>query len=344
MRILICSPEYNDATGNWVTATRYRHGLEKFGHRVTLCYLPPDFSVLEQVIADVQPEVLLLVHAYRTGKQWLQVRERWPVPTVVMLSGTDVNEGLLDVEQSLVIKQVLDQADAVVAQNQLLIDQFKLSHSELSAQLYFVPPSIELGTDSYQLRKLHGIAEHAVLFLCPAGLRPVKGLVELLELFDQLSVDSGKWQLAFCGPILDEDYAQRFLAAVTVRAWVHYLGVIAPKAMAAVLRQADVILNNSYSEGLPNSLLEAASLGKPILARDIVGNRPIVEHGVNGLLYQDNSSFVTAAQSLITDAALRTRLAQSRAERYHPDQEAKALNAVFTQVALSIKSITKVGS
>jgi glycosyltransferase involved in cell wall biosynthesis len=40
----------------------------------------------------------------------------------------------------------------------------------------------------------------------------------------------------------------------------------------------------SYREGLPRALLEAASMGRPIIASDVTGCREIVEHSVNGYL------------------------------------------------------------
>lgn len=51
------------------------------------------------------------------------------------------------------------------------------------------------------------------------------------------------------------------------------------------LEQADcVVLPSYYREGTPRSLLEAASMGKPIIAADAAGTREPVSDGVNGFL------------------------------------------------------------
>lgn len=96
--------------------------------------------------------------------------------------------------------------------------------------------------------------------------------------------------------------------------------------MGQILRQSDVVLNNSVSEGMPNALIEAAALGCPILAHDIPGNRPVVEHGVNGFLYSDAAEFKASASRLLDDADLRRALSRPETERYAPEQEALALH------------------
>ena len=50
-----------------------------------------------------------------------------------------------------------------------------------------------------------------------------------------------------------------------------------------------VCLPTSYGEGLPKSLLEAASCGRPIITYDVPGCREIVKDGYNGYLVQPKS-------------------------------------------------------
>lgn len=50
------------------------------------------------------------------------------------------------------------------------------------------------------------------------------------------------------------------------------------------IRSSDVVVLPSYREGVPRSLLEAASMGKPLIATDVPGCREVVAHQKNGLL------------------------------------------------------------
>jgi glycosyltransferase involved in cell wall biosynthesis len=67
-----------------------------------------------------------------------------------------------------------------------------------------------------------------------------------------------------------------------------------------------VVLPSYYREGVPRSLLEAASMGKPVITTDSVGCRDTVEDGVTGWLVPPRNSCALGAQMLslydLTDA------------------------------------------
>jgi glycosyltransferase involved in cell wall biosynthesis len=51
-----------------------------------------------------------------------------------------------------------------------------------------------------------------------------------------------------------------------------------------VLGDSDVVVLPSYREGTPKTLIEAASMAKPLIATDVPGCREVVKHDVNGFL------------------------------------------------------------
>jgi glycosyltransferase involved in cell wall biosynthesis len=80
--------------------------------------------------------------------------------------------------------------------------------------------------------------------------------------------------------------------------------------MPDVLNQAAVVCLPSYREGLPKSLLEAASCARPIVAFDVPGCREVAVDGVNGFLvpFNDVGALATALEKLLGDADLRHRM------------------------------------
>jgi glycosyltransferase involved in cell wall biosynthesis len=67
----------------------------------------------------------------------------------------------------------------------------------------------------------------------------------------------------------------------------------------------------SYREGLPRGLIEAAAVGRAIVATDVPGCREIVRDGDNGLLVpaRDGAATAAAVERLLDDDVLRRRMA-----------------------------------
>jgi glycosyltransferase involved in cell wall biosynthesis len=63
---------------------------------------------------------------------------------------------------------------------------------------------------------------------------------------------------------------------------IEYLG--SADDVRPYIAEADCIVLPSYREGTPRTLLEAAAMGKPLIATDVPGCREVVEHGHNGFL------------------------------------------------------------
>ena len=260
---------------------------------------------------------------------WRQVPAAATVPYAVSLTGTDLHEDLATGERGPLIHAVLQAAGAIVTQNALTAATLRRDFAPWATKLHLVPPAVTLGSAPFPLRERLALPADGTVFLHPAGIRPVKCNLELLLLFDPLASAQPACSVVFCGPPLDPAYAARFQAALADRPWARYLGVVPPEAMAAVLRAADVVLNHSQSEGLPNALLEAAVLGRPILARDIPGNAAVVHSGENGLLYRSDDEFLRHARALLSDPALRERLSTPAPGQYRREDEARALEALL---------------
>lgn len=81
-------------------------------------------------------------------------------------------------------------------------------------------------------------------------------------------------------------------------------------------------------------VLEAASLGKPVIASDVLGVRDYVTNNVNGMLVPPGNpeALLAAIQTLITDDATCRRLANAGLERVQKDHTF----AVFSAACLGI--------
>jgi glycosyltransferase involved in cell wall biosynthesis len=329
VRILIVTPEQPRTTGNWISARRQQKGLQTLGHDVHIVEAGESVQQLEEVIEEYAPDVVNLLHAFRSGKQWLACKQAQHIPMAVTLTGTDVNHGLAHSKQSPTILTILNQAQAVITINALTAVALQRNYPDLALRLHHVAPAIDPGHEPYSLRQRLEMPQDCVLFLHPASIRPVKANLELLEMFLPVACAEQSCRLVFCGPVLDAGYGHRFFNAINLRPWAHYAGEIPAGAMPAAMQDADIIINNSVSEGFSNTLYEAACLGTPILAKDIPGNVVAFESGRQGLLYDTPQRFVEQALTMARDPELRRRLSQPQHAPRSPQEEARQLEKIF---------------
>ena len=87
--------------------------------------------------------------------------------------------------------------------------------------------------------------------------------------------------------------------------------------MPRVYAQCHIVCLPSYREGLPKSLLEAASCARPVVTTDVPGCREVVRDGDNGLLVEarNATALADALARLLADPELRLRMGQRGRER-----------------------------
>lgn len=80
--------------------------------------------------------------------------------------------------------------------------------------------------------------------------------------------------------------------------------------MVPVYTESDIVVLPSYREGMPKTLLEACSVGRPIVTTNAIGCRECVDEGINGFKVQIKSSeeLANAIEKLIIDDQLRLKM------------------------------------
>ncbi|MGA8027355.1 MAG: glycosyltransferase [Bryobacteraceae bacterium] len=99
------------------------------------------------------------------------------------------------------------------------------------------------------------------------------------------------------GSLEEEIRAQVRDSGLTGR--VRFLGV--RRDIPEVMNAADGFVLSSYLEGLPMVLLQASSVGMPIVATDVGGNSEVVMNGVNGFIVppQDDEALASGMEKVL---------------------------------------------
>jgi len=174
-------------------------------------------------------------------------------------------------------------------------------------------------------------------------LTPVKGVDVLLKAW-RLLPDRGGLALTLVGEGEQRQDLEAYVAREGLAGEVTFAGW--QSDIPAALRCADLYVQPSLNEGLPNSVLEAMAAGLPVVATRISGNEDLVTEGVNGYLCTAGDPAELAAamsRALANRHALGAMGERSRLRieaRYGAEQVLSRLEAVYRGDADSVVAAT----
>ena len=142
-----------------------------------------------------------------------------------------------------------------------------------------------------------------------------KGINELCEAFDKLSLENVSVRLMLVGPREDrlDPVSERSLEIMTSNPAVTYVGEKFGDDLLAYYAAADCFVFPSYREGFPNTVLEAGAMGLPSIVTDINGSREIIVENENGYIIppQDEEPLLAAMRRMMNDNRRRSYMASN---------------------------------
>jgi glycosyltransferase involved in cell wall biosynthesis len=117
---------------------------------------------------------------------------------------------------------------------------------------------------------------------------------------------------------------------------VQFVGRLDRDAMAALYRSADIMLNPSLADNMPNSVLEALASGVPVVTTNVGGVPYIVQEGVTALLVPpaDPQAMASACLKILQSDDLWRHLSAAglaEVQRYTWERVAPLLAATYRQ-------------
>jgi len=132
------------------------------------------------------------------------------------------------------------------------------------------------------VRRAFGWPPEARVLLAAGRLSPEKGHRHLIAAGARLAEQDLPWRLAIFGAGRQAEALRKQIARAGLDERVILAGFRRP--ILPWIAGADVVVNPSLSEGFPNVLLEALSVGRPVVATDVGGVAELITAGESGWL------------------------------------------------------------
>lgn len=237
------------------------------------------------------------------------------VSTVTGLGYSFLKSGFLQKLTIFLYKVSLKKNNVVVFQNQDDLDLF-VSKNIISHDKAILIEGSGIDTEKFIPRENTNESRsnrNFIFLLCGRMLKD-KGIVEFVEASQIVKQQFPSTRFQLLGPV--DVLNPACISESELNSWykekrIEYLGERSD--VISVLEDADCVVLPSYREGLPKSLLEAMSCGKPVIATDIPGCRSVVLDNKNGFLVPVKNPHILAEkmiEMINLDFATRTKMGQ----------------------------------
>ncbi len=167
---------------------------------------------------------------------------------------------------------------------------------------HFVPAE-----NKNRLREQLGWPTEGIVAIYVGGLVETKGIRELAAAAEPLLDKHERFHLVCVGDGPARDTLMGLQARLRREGAVMLPGRVAPEEVPRFLQAADFLVLPSYSEGMPQAVLEAMNCGLPIVATRVGGVPEAVIDGETGLLVEPKNieQLRNAMERMIVDEAFR---------------------------------------
>jgi glycosyltransferase involved in cell wall biosynthesis len=163
-------------------------------------------------------------------------------------------------------------------------------------------------SDSLPLRASLDLPMDSFVMLLPSGIRGVKDPAWLIDAVKTWHTDNPHVYMVIVGPVLDESLFLSLAPSLQVcgstskgvkpSSAVLYHAPVIPARLHRWMKECNIVLNTSKSEGQSCAIMEAMALGCVVIARQNEGNASLLHDGRTGRLVNTPDEAIAVAQDV----------------------------------------------
>lgn len=159
------------------------------------------------------------------------------------------------------------------------------------------------------------------IMLSVGRLVPWKGFSMLIDAVADMAPEAPELCLLIAGSGPEEERLRQKIRKQGADARARLLGAVPHEILMSYFAASDLFVLNSGYEGMPHTLLEAMSVGVPVIATRVGGNPELIRDGTDGILieYDNMRELKDAIRILVRDPAARSVMggrARARAREF----------------------------
>ena len=270
-------------------------------------------STVLAVVKANQPDIVIAYWAHPDGYAGLRLARQIGRPCAVVIGGSDVLLLCKNSARRRCILNVLNAVDWVVVVSHDLKDKVE--------QLGVDPDKVHVGWrgvnaeqfcpgDRCEARQRLGLPQNQSLVLWVGGMTPVKNVDTLLAAAAILKARGTDFRLLLVGRGRLENSLRRTCRRLGLQEHVRFVGPVLHDDLPVWYRAANLTVLPSWSEGIPNVLLESMAARVPFVASQVGGIPEIATEGIDCL--------VPPGDPVAFANAIAQQLAQGAATADHP--------------------------
>jgi len=222
----------------------------------------------------------------------------------------------LRLERRIVNKILLKATDKIVAVSESIRKDIIKYDGIDSSKILVIPNGID--TERFNpegnfadIRKGFSIKESDIVLGFVGRVVPTKGLEYLIDALPFLKKEFKNIKLLITGEGSTMERLKKKAKENNVHDSIIFTGK--RRDIPDILSCTDIFVMPSVAEGLPNALLEAMAMGKPIVATEVGGIPEVIKNGHSGLLVppRNPEALATAIKDLISNEQLAAKMGQA---------------------------------
>jgi len=194
-------------------------------------------------------------------------------------------------------------SDRIIMYSERLVDEHGLQkyRNKISiAKKHFID------FDKFKAKRKFDDRDNLVGYI--GALSRVKGIPNLLEAIPRVLAEKSDVKFVIGGDGELKGEVEKYLAEENLNSKAGYVGWIPHDELPDCLNKLRLLVLPSYTEGLPNIVLEAMACGTPVLATAVGGIPDVITDGETGFIMENNSPECIARD--VIRALKHPRLAQ----------------------------------